>query len=68
MIWWIVGAFVAGELAGLALAAIVSGKMDDYAEWRKRKNEKKNIQNFYMRDGGDHRGADRDEHQAGGKT
>ena len=41
MVWWIIGAFLAGEAVGLLVAAIISGRVDDFTEWRKRKNGKK---------------------------
>ena len=41
MAWAIIGAFVAGEAVGLLMAAIVSGRLDDFVEWRKKQNEQK---------------------------
>ena len=37
MIGWIIAAFIAGEMAGLITAAILTGKADDYMKRRKRK-------------------------------
>ena len=41
MAWEIIAAFFAGEAAGILVAAIVSGRLDDFVEWRKRRNEQK---------------------------
>ena len=65
MIGWIVGAFVAGEAIGLIIAAVIVGKMDDFMEWRKRKNEQKNISYYWRHHGGGAGSADRAEHMAG---
>lgn len=41
MTGWIIAAFIAGEMAGLITAAILTGKADDFVEWRKRRHEQK---------------------------
>ena len=41
MEWEIIAAFIAGEAAGILVTAIVSGRLDDFMEWRKRRNEQK---------------------------
>ena len=41
MAWEIIAAFIAGEAAGILVAAIVSGRLDRIMEWRKRHNEQK---------------------------
>ena len=65
MAWWIIAAFIAGEAAGLITAAIVSGRLDDYMEWRKRKNGKKTILDRFDCADDDHRGADLAERDKG---
>ena len=65
MAWEIIAAFIAGEMTGLLVAAIVSGKADDFMEWRKRKHEQKKFQNFHVHYGGYHRDADRAERDPG---
>ena len=57
---WTIGAFIAGELAGLVTAALISGLADRMNERRKRKHEQKNIRNFYLRTGGGDHGDCRD--------
>lgn len=37
---------VLGNMMGLLVAVIVSGKLDDYSEWRKKRNEQKRKNNF----------------------
>lgn len=55
MDWRIIAAFIAGELAGLLVAAIVSGRVDKIRKWRKRRNEQKSLRNhFSHRGSGDH--------------
>ena len=41
MVGWFIAGFVAGELVGLIVAAILTGKADDFMEWRKRRHEQK---------------------------
>ena len=45
MIGWIIGAVVFGEMLGFMIAVAVSGKFDDYMEWRSKENEKKRLGN-----------------------
>ena len=48
------GTFVAGLLAGLITAALISGLADRITEWRKKKHEQKSVRNnHYHRGGGD---------------
>lgn len=37
----IILAFFVGKAVGILVAAIVSGRLDDFLEWRKRRNEQK---------------------------
>lgn len=57
---WTIGAFIAGELAGLVTAALISGLADRINERRKRKHEQEDIRNFYQRTGGGDHGDGRD--------
>ena len=57
---WTIGAFIAGELAGLVTAALISGLADRMNERRKRKHEQENIRNYYQRVGGGDHGDGRD--------
>ena len=56
-----IGWFVAGLGTGLIVAAIVSGLADRKREWRKRRHEQKNVQNYFMHHGGGIIRADRNE-------
>ena len=40
---WIFAAFVAGEIAGILMMVIISGKMDEIIERRERRNDKKRM-------------------------
>ena len=57
---WTIGAFIAGELAGLVTAALISGLADRMNERRKRKHEQEAIRNYYQRTGGVDHGDGRD--------
>ena len=59
------GTFVAGLLAGLITAALISGLADRVTEWRKRKHEQKSVLDFFQRTGGGDHHAGRAEHGAG---
>jgi hypothetical protein len=60
---WVVVAFVAGEIAGLITAAIISGTADRIREWRKQRHERKKFQDYYRRIGNGDRGAGLSEHK-----
>ena len=49
MFWWIAAGFIAGHMAGMITMAVVTGGIDRFAEWRKRKNEQKDIRNYHER-------------------
>ena len=46
MIGMFIVAFLLGNAVGILGAVIVSGKFDDYMEWRKKRNEQKRKNHF----------------------
>ena len=36
MIWAVIGAFMLGEALSVIVTIVISGKLDDYTEWRKK--------------------------------